>query len=242
MSLVVIGPIDATRTNDADRRAVFLHRADLHRRGVRAQHVRRAIIAFGTVGIERVHFSPRRGVTRNIQRIKVIPIGFDLRAFGHRKPHVCKDRRDLFGHLRDRVNAALAARSARQGHVQPFGFQPLFQSGIGQRSLFGGQRRVDLVFQRIEFWPHDLTLFRGHFPQLAHFQGNFAFFTHCLYAQLFDCGLIRSICNQTDIFVSEIVHRGLQICCPLLTSHAQRCKNVGSTCPMTKCICGSQRI
>ena len=126
VGLVVVGTIHATRANNPDRRADLFHRADLNRRGVGAQHMRRAVIAFGTVGIEGVHLRTCRVVARNVQRVKVIPVGLDLRAFGNRKAHVCENRRYLFGNLRNRVDRALTTATTRQGHVEPLAAQTLF--------------------------------------------------------------------------------------------------------------------
>jgi hypothetical protein len=47
VGLVVVGAVDPARRDHADRGALGLHRADLHRRGVGAQHVRRAVVALG---------------------------------------------------------------------------------------------------------------------------------------------------------------------------------------------------
>ena len=66
MGLVVIGAIDATGCNDAARRAVGLHIADLHGAGMGAQHMGRAIIPFGAMGVERVHFRAGRVMAWNI--------------------------------------------------------------------------------------------------------------------------------------------------------------------------------
>ena len=64
-----------------------------------AQNMRRAVVPFRTRHIKRVHLGPRRVVAGNIQRVKVIPIRVDARPFGDRKPHLGKDRGQLFGHL-----------------------------------------------------------------------------------------------------------------------------------------------
>ena len=123
VSLVIIRAIHTAGANDAHRRTCFFHRADLHGAGVRAKHMRRAIIALGTVHIECVHFRPRRVVARNIQRIKIIPIGINTRTLGHTKTHVGENCGDLLGYLGNRMNCALSASAGWEGHIQPFALQ-----------------------------------------------------------------------------------------------------------------------
>ena len=206
VGLVIVGTIHTARRNDAARCAVLFHMADLHGAGVGAQHVRRAIITLGAVHIERVHLGPRGVVAGDVQRVEVIEIGVDLRTFGNGEPHVGKDRRDLFDHLTDRVDRANARITGRQRHVQPFGFQTFVQRRIAQRLFLGGQGCVDLVLQRVQLGAHDLTLFRRHLAQLAHFQADLAFFANCLHTQIFQRCFIASVRDQIDILVAQIIH------------------------------------
>ena len=70
---VVVGPVDAARDDDVQRRRLQLHRAHLHRRGLRAQdHV---------VGdVEGVRLRPRRVVRVVVERVEVVVGEVDLRA------------------------------------------------------------------------------------------------------------------------------------------------------------------
>ena len=113
VGLVIIRAIHTAWANDAHRRTCFFHRPNLHGAGVCAKHMRRAIIAFGTMHIKRVHFRPRGVMARNIQRIKVIPIGINAWTLGHTKTHVGENCGDLLGHLGNRVNGALSASAGR---------------------------------------------------------------------------------------------------------------------------------
>ena len=117
MGLVVIGAIDATRCNDAARRAIDLHITDLHGACMRAQHMGRAVIPFGAVGVECVHLSAGRVMAWNIQRIEIVEIRFNLRAFCHGKAHIRENRGDFFGDLAHGVYAALTAMAGGQGHI-----------------------------------------------------------------------------------------------------------------------------
>ena len=138
VGLVVIGAVDATGADDADGRALRLERADLHRAGMGAQHERRAIIALGAVHVKRIHLGAGGMMAGDIERVEIIPIGFDARALGHAKAHIGKDCLHLFGHLRHRVQAALAQRAGRQADIQPFRAQACIKRGIGQGCFLGG--------------------------------------------------------------------------------------------------------
>jgi hypothetical protein len=165
VGLVHVHPVDAARRDDADRRALFGHRADLHRRGMGAQHMRRAGVAVGPRHEERVMLLPRGVFRRDVQRVEVVPVGFHLRPLGHREPHVGENRGQLFHHLRHRMDRAARARPARQGHVQPFRFQPFIQRRIAQRGLAGAQGGVDLVLQRVQARASRLALLGLHLAQ-----------------------------------------------------------------------------
>ena len=149
VGLVVIGAIHTTWANHAHRGACFFHGADLHGAGVGSQNVRRAIVTIRAVHVKRVHFGACGVVRRNVQRVKVIPIAVNARPFGDAKAHVGKNGCDLFGHLADWVNGALARGARGQCHVQPFRPQTFVQSRIGKRGFFRRQRAVDFVFQRV---------------------------------------------------------------------------------------------
>ncbi len=206
MRLVVIGAIDTAGRDDPDRRAVLLHRADLHRRGVRAQNVRRAVIALGAVHIEGIHLGAGRMVAGDVQRVKVIPVAVDLRAFGHGKAHIGKDRGNFFGDLADWVDRARAAIAGRQGHIKPFAAQPLVERGIGQRGLLDGQRAVDLVLERIKRGASHLTLFGAHAAQLAHLEADLALLAEGVDPYILDRGLVGCGGNQAKVFAFQIVH------------------------------------
>ena len=206
MRLVVIGTVHATRRNRADWRALRFHRPDLHRRGMGAQHVRRAVVAFGPVHVERVHLGPGGVMAGNVQRVEIVPVGFDLRPFGDGKAHIGKDRRDLFPDLRHGVHGAGAAVTPRQGHVQPFGLETFVQRGIGQRGLLGRQRGVDLVLERVQRRAGHLALFGRHLAQFAHFEADFALLANGLNPQILKAGFIRRLADRAQPFCLQIVH------------------------------------
>ena len=200
VGLVIIGAIHAARTNYADRGAVRLKAADLYGGCVRAQHVRRTFVTFGAVRIERVHFGACWMVPGDIQRVKVIPIGFNLRPFGDAKPHVGKDRCDLFCDLADRVDRSHGATTGWQCHIQPFTAQTFIQRRIGKRGFLGDQRAVNLILERIERGASRLAFLRRHFAQLAHLQADLTLFAKRLHTQLFKAVFITGVGDQLQVF------------------------------------------
>ena len=191
MGLVVIGAIDPAGADHPARRAMGLHMPDLHRRSMGAQHMRRAVIPLAPMGIERVHLGPRRVVAGDVQRVEVVPIGLNLRPFGHGEAHIGENRGDFFGDLADRMDRALPPVSRRQGHVEPFALQPLVQSCIAQRRLFRSQSAVHLVFQRIQRRAGHLPLLGCHLTQFAHLQADLALLAQRGHPHLFKGRLIR---------------------------------------------------
>ena len=91
-----------------------------------AEYVWRAIITFRTMHVERIHLGPRGVMAGDVERVEIVPIAFDLRAFGDGETHIGEDRGDLFGDLADRVDGALCAGAGWQGDVEPF----VAQAGI----------------------------------------------------------------------------------------------------------------
>ena len=150
--LVAVAAIRPPWHDDADRRLLRQHSADLHRRGMRAQHRPRAVLARGQ--IERVVHLPRGMFRRDVEHREIVVVALDIRPFGEVEPHIGEDRDQLVGHLRHRMDAPRARlereRHGRQGHIHPLGLQPVLQRGGGEARLLVGNRPGDAVAQRIE--------------------------------------------------------------------------------------------
>ena len=136
-----VGPVHAARHDDVDRRLLRLHRAHLHRRGVRAQqHV------LGQV--EGVLRRPRRVLRRVVERGEVVVLVLDLRALEHREAEPDEDVLHLAPDLGDQVQAAgRLRRVARQRHVDAV----LGQAAVELRGL---ELRGPLLEQLLERHAH----------------------------------------------------------------------------------------
>ena len=111
VGLVGIDAVGAARDDDADRRLLRQHRAHLHRRGVRAQHLPLAVRL--RLEEERVVHLPRRMAFGEVERGEVVVVGLDVRTFGDREAHVGEDRGQLVDHLADRMDAPRVSPAAR---------------------------------------------------------------------------------------------------------------------------------
>ena len=138
-----VGAVDAAGHDDVDRRLGDLHRAHLHRRGVRAQqHV------LGEV--EGVLRQPRRVLGRVVERGEVVVVVLDLRALEHREAEPDEDVLHLAPDLRDQVQVPdRRRRVAGQRDVDAIGRQTRVQLGRLERGRALAeqrlQRHLDLV-------------------------------------------------------------------------------------------------
>ena len=174
--LVHVHAVDAARRDHPEGRAPRLERTDLHRARMRAEHVRRAVVAVGPREEKGVVLLPRGMLGRDVERVEVVPVALDLRAFGHRKAHVGEDGGQLVHDLRDRVQRARAARPGprRQRHVEPFLRQPRVERRVAERGLLRAERRVDLVAEPVQRGAARLPLLGRHPAQLAHPKADLA--------------------------------------------------------------------
>ena len=107
---VRVAAVDAARGDDGERRAVLLQRADLHRRGVRAQQP--------PVGeVEGVVHRPRRMIGGDVERLEVVEVVLDLRTRGDLEAGAPEQRLDAQARPGDRVQAARLLAAPGQRHV-----------------------------------------------------------------------------------------------------------------------------
>ena len=118
----LVTPIRRPGRNNAHRRRLGLHRADLNRARVGAEET--------TVGqIERVLHLPRRMVGRDVEGGEVVPVVLDFRAVGQFVAEAAEDLGDALQRAADRVHAAAGCIAARQGDVDGFAGQARVQRG-----------------------------------------------------------------------------------------------------------------
>ncbi len=103
-----VGAEGAAGAHDVDRDVAVQHGADLHGRGVGAQHLPRTLRG----DVEGVLHRARRMVGQEVQGVEVEVLGLDLGAFGDLPAHRDEDIGDLVGDDRDRVAGASARRVA----------------------------------------------------------------------------------------------------------------------------------
>ena len=103
----------AARRDHPHGRAASLHRMNLHRRSLRAQ--RKTIR-----GIERVLRIARRMTFRNIQRVEVIEVGFDLAIIFDGVTERDENIFDALAHQRDRMQVTRTRTTTGHGHINRF--------------------------------------------------------------------------------------------------------------------------
>ena len=97
--------VRAPGCDHVDRRRLRLHRADLHRRRVRAQH---HLLVGAERDVDRVLHRAGRVRGRDVQRLEVVPVVLDLGALGDPVPEPDEDVLELAADLRDEVQVAAA--------------------------------------------------------------------------------------------------------------------------------------
>src|SRR5690242_16159472 len=102
MGLITIRSERAAWRSDADRRLAFQHRAVLHRRGVGAQQLERAV-GF-RLEVERVVLLSRLMLGRNVGRGEIIEVVLDLWSFGDQEAEIGPDLYHFFPHLAHRMD------------------------------------------------------------------------------------------------------------------------------------------
>ncbi len=109
----IISAIHFSRHHDAHRRLLFFHRANLHRRSVRAQQMA-ALYAFD---IKSVHVVARGVMLGNVERFKVVVGRLDLRALDHAETDRGENPLKFFERLPDKVARAESALDPRKRKI-----------------------------------------------------------------------------------------------------------------------------
>jgi hypothetical protein len=135
---VVVAPVDPAGGDDPEGRLAGSHGADLDRARVGAQEEGLAL-GVARLEVESVLHLPRRMLGRDVERLEIVPVVLDVRAFGDREAHVGEDRDDLLGDLRDRVDPSLRPLAGGQGDIGTLAGEPRLE-GRSPRAPPGARR------------------------------------------------------------------------------------------------------
>ena len=135
----LVAAVGAPGDDDVEGRRLGLHRADLHRRGVRAQHH----VVGHVEGVGAIARGVRRAV---VERVEVVVDGVDLGAFEDGEAQADEDVLDLAPGRREQVQAPDGLRRlARQGDVDAVGGQ----ASVELARLELGGARLDEALERL---------------------------------------------------------------------------------------------
>ena len=150
-----VAAVGAAERDDVDRRLLRLHRADLGRRRLGAQH--RLVVE--EEGCER---RAGRMARREVERVEVVARRLDLAAVDDLVAEPEEDVLHLAPDLRDQVQPAARVPARGQRHVDPLGGQPLVQLGPGELGLAGVDRRLEPFAHGVQ---RHARLAVAHLPQ-----------------------------------------------------------------------------
>ena len=126
----LVGTEGPARACHVDRRLAVEHRADLHRGGVRAQHLAAALGR----DVEGVLQRARRMIGQEVQRVEVVVLRLDLGPLGDLPAHRHEHVRDLLGDDRDGMLGSHRGASGRDRQVERLGHE---DGGVALGLQFG---------------------------------------------------------------------------------------------------------
>ena len=128
-------------SDHVDRRRRREHRADLHRRRVRAQHGRsRATIGRDVVDEQRVELAARRVTRTHVQRLEVVPVGLDLGSFGDLEAQPDEHVLETLPRLRHEVGVSAPRLAGVLRQIESLGLDASRQRGAGELGPAGLDR------------------------------------------------------------------------------------------------------
>ena len=201
---IAVGSVDPARRNEPQRRALRQHRADLNRRGMRAQqHL--AALRIAVREIEGVVHRAGGMTFRHVERGEVVPVVLDLRPGCHGKAEIGEYLRQFVHHLADRVAAAFRRFRRGEREVDCLGGKLRFQRRAFKRVLAGGKRIGDRFTQAVDFRPFSLPLFRRHPAQRFQQRRNRALLAKRGHPHLLQRRHIASASNRFQQFRLELI-------------------------------------
>ena len=202
-------PVGLAGDDDADRRLLCLHGANLNRRGVGAQQL--ALAALVGREEERVVHLARRMAGREVERGEIVVVGLDVGTFGDREAHIGEDRGDFVDDLADRMDAApFGGRLAhRQRHIHLLGGEPCLDGGVAQIGLAGGDGICDAGLQAVDGRPCRLAFLRAHRSQRLQPLRDRALLAERRHAHRLDRGLVAGrfdLGHQRGLECFQVAH------------------------------------
>ncbi len=184
MGDIGVATVHTAWADDADRRLLRFHGADLYRRGMGAQqHVR--------IEIEGVMHRTGRVVAWDVERLEVVIVVFDLRAFGDAVADMGEELFNTFQSPGHRMQTAGDLATARQGHIDGLGGQFGSQFGFFKQSLTRIESLCNTLLGNVDQGADLRTLLCRQIPQGLHHLSQFT-----LLAKVLNPDLLQGI----DIF------------------------------------------
>ena len=181
----------AAQGDDAHRRHFFLHRADLHGRGVGAQEL--AVFEIKGVGL-----IPRGVVGGRVERVEAMPLGLDLGPFGEGEAHAAEDADGFVEDEGEGMEPAFGERTGRQGRVDRGKGGRVAPGGEGGRLLLEG--RGDRVANLVELLSDILFEIGGDVAHPGSGLGETALFPEESHAGLFQRRFIGDAADRGEGF------------------------------------------
>ena len=119
-----------------------------------AQHV-------AALGVKRVLHGAGGVILRNVERLEIVEIVFNLRAVCHVKAHAVKQFHHTLQGERNGVQAACGLAARGQGYVQGFGGELLLQFGGGKSGALGIIGSLKTGFAFVDVCAYGFFLFNG---------------------------------------------------------------------------------
>ena len=174
----------AARGDDADRRLVGLHNANLNARGMSAQQHIRGLVDIGLLADEEGVLHVAGGMVEwEVQGREHVVVILDLRTFGDGKAKVRENLVDVATHDGQRVTRTLHVGGGH-AHVEA-GIVAVLVLKLLQLLL---HLVLHNVLQLVEFHAHLLAELGGHVLEVGKQGGNDAFFT-----QISDTEVLQSL-------------------------------------------------
>ena len=190
--------IDGAGSNDANRRLVVFHHAEL---GIGSMRAEKHVFS----DVECVLHVASRVIGWEIQSFVVVVIAVDVRTVLNRKTHTGEDGEDMIHHFADGVCIAKGVLPARKGSIDFFigdamGDFCLHEAG---KRLFA--ERAELYLEVVDLFAKERSLFRGCIAEMDHEVLDGPLFSQVFDFELFDVFAVLDLAEVDLELLAEIV-------------------------------------